>query len=326
MTIFKDCIDHLLAGEIDEAETDCNNINFELIKIDDTGIDGEDIYCLKEVTLKGQGFLCINYNSAKKHHVSAPHPKHDSDTDREAVEVMRGIGARYLSIATTHRCENTATSSCDGTTTACGSSSAFRVSDMAHNADSYLHNFGVKVNDYDSSIITIQLHGCGTTFCQTTLSSDDVVARFSVGTTNNNGSNELVNRLEGEMNTLLSSYSEGDARSCSDENAADDDDKLCATTNPLGRYINGSTSNPCDDPAWPFTDFKNSRFLHIEQNWNLRHDNDTNTSSLNVTPAMLISALNSTLQGFAISSISGNTTEAGGTATFTVKLDSEQVV
>jgi hypothetical protein len=92
LTIFNDCVDHLLNKEIDEAESDCNSsgndiydINFKLIKIDDTGTSGEDLYCLQENTLKGQGFFCINYNASKKHHVSIPHPLYDSNTNVEAL-------------------------------------------------------------------------------------------------------------------------------------------------------------------------------------------------------------------------------------------------
>lgn len=293
LAIFNNCLEHLLNREIDAAETDCNgtgndiyDINFRLIRIDDTGTEGEDLYCLQENSLQGRGFFCINYSSTKKHHISAPHPLFEADTDIEAVEVMRGMGARYISISTTHRCANTATSSCDGTTSVCGGPGAFRKSDMAHNTDSFFHAFGVKIRDYDTGAYTVQLHGCGSSSCPSSKEASDIVARISVGAITNLGGDEAVNRLKAELNTLLLPLGEGRVLSCNDV-SDDGDEKLCGTTNTLGRYINGSTTDPCDVAGSVFTD---SRFLHIEQNSNLRNNGD------DVSPSLLIEALNATLQ------------------------------
>jgi hypothetical protein len=58
--------------------------------------------------------------------------------------------------------------------------------------------------------------------------------------------------------------------------------------NPLGRYINGQT-DPCQNSA---SDFANSRWLHIEQNRNLRQDDGAGDA---VTPELLINAINDAL-------------------------------
>jgi hypothetical protein len=60
---------------------------------------------------------------------------------------------------------------------------------------------------------------------------------------------------------------------------------LCGTTNTLGRYINGQPE-PCQNSA---ADFSNSRWLHIEQNANMRRDDGAGDS---VTPQTLVEALN----------------------------------
>ena len=275
----------LLAGDTQAALDVAAALNFELIRLTDTGNGDNELYCLRELILRGQGFYCVDFDSAAAHHVSAPHPLYDSNTNTESVTVMRGTSARFLSVATAHRCANSAATVCSGTTSACGAPGPYRVSDVAHNVDAFFHHFGINVHDRSTTTHTLQVHGCGSTSCPSNLDDNDIVARVSAGTTMDLPGDETVNRIKDALNAEIAPYSLGVALSCSEPVA---DKRLCGTTNPLSRYINGQ-ADPCQNPATSFTD---SRWLHIEQNRNLRVDDGAGDD---ITPNTLIEAINTTL-------------------------------
>jgi hypothetical protein len=93
---------------------------------------------------------------------------------------------------------------------------------------------------------------------------------------------ELVNMLNAELNEELAGLQLGSSLSCSEPSA---DKQLCGTTNTLGRYINGQP-DPCQNSA---SVFANSRWLHIEQNANIRQDDGAGDA---VTPDTLANAIN----------------------------------
>ena len=272
----------LINRQFDSVRTIAASSNFELVKIVDTGSANNEIYCLRERVLSGHGLYCIDPDATTRHHISAPHPQFDLETNVEAVAVMRGTGARYLSISTTHRCANAAASPCSGTTSVCGATGPYKVSDPAHNVDAFFQRFGIAVHDSSASGVTIQLHGCGSIACPANGDDGDIVARISAGTADDLPATELVNVLTAELNEELQPLQMGAALSCSEPVA---DKQLCGTTNTLGRYINGQT-DPCDTPA---SSFAGSRWLHIEQSSNLRRDDGAGDE---VTPAALIRAIN----------------------------------
>ncbi len=278
---FDSLVTSFLGQQLDMAETAASIINFELIRIVDTGANNNELYCLRERALRGQGFYCVEFDSATAHHVSVPHPLYDMSTNMEAVAVMRGTGARFLSISTTHRCSNAAVSSCSGTTTVCGASGPYKVSDVAHSVNSFFHRFGLAAHDSGASVVTMQLHGCGSTSCPSNGNNGDIVARLSAGTTNDLPAVELVNVLNARLNEELWPIQMGISLSCSEPFP---DKRLCGTTNVLGRYINGQT-DPCQNSASAFT---NSRWLHIEQNANLRRDDGAGDD---LVPSTLINAI-----------------------------------
>lgn len=279
---FDALLQSLLAQDLRAAQVAAGSIGFRLIRLTDSGAGNNELYCLEEVDLAGWGFYCVDFDSPEAHHVSVPHPLFDSHTNTESVTIMRATGARFLSISSTHRCSNAATSSCTGTTSACGAPGAYKVSDVAHNVDSFFHHFGTIVHDRSAATHTLQLHGCGSAACPSNLDAADIVARLSAGTTGDLPATELVNVLNAELNEELAPLLLGSSLSCSEPSA---DKQLCGTTNTLGRYINGQ-ADPCQNSA---TDFGNSRWLHIEQNANIRQDDGAGDS---VTPDTLADAIN----------------------------------
>lgn len=279
---FDSLISSLLSQDLTTVQAAAGDIGFRLFRIIDSGAGNNELYCLEEIALSGQGFFCADFDSPDSHHISVPHPLFDSSTNTEAVAIMRATGARFLSISSTHRCSNAATSSCSGMTSVCGASGAYKVSDVAHTVDSFFFHFGKTVHDRSSATHTIQLHGCGSTACPSNNNDADIVARLSAGTTSDLPATELVNTLNAELNEELAPLQSGSSLSCSESTT---DKQLCATTNTLGRYINGQ-SDPCQNSA---ADFANSRWLHIEQNANLRRDDGAGDD---VTPSTLANAIN----------------------------------
>ena len=271
----------LIDGRLDAVRSLAAGINFELVRVVDTGANNNELYCLRERILRGQGLYCVDYDAPPTHFVSVPHPVYDADTNVEGVEVFRGIGARFYSLSTTHRCANSAESACSGTTSACRPAGPYKVSDPAHNVDAYFHHFGTTVVDNNPTTIAIQLHGCGASTCPANGDDADIVARISAGTEDNLPPDELVNVLTAELNEELQGLGRGSALSCSEPVA---DKQLCGTTNPLGRYINGQP-DPCENPG---VSFEGSRWLHIEQSRNLRRDDGAGDA---VVPDLLIRAI-----------------------------------
>ncbi len=111
--------------------------------------------------------------------VEAPHPLFDTHTEREAADLFVHVRASALLVAGSHRCANTTASPCSGTTTACGASAAFRVSDAAH---SRALPFDA-VHDALSRASTapfLQLHGNAAT-CPSALVSDSSGAWSTTG-------------------------------------------------------------------------------------------------------------------------------------------------
>lgn len=279
---FQTVVTNLINQNPQAALEVANSIGFRVLRLIDSGANNNELYCLEEVSLRGQGFYCVDLDSLNSHHVSVPHPLYDSRTNTQSVPVMRDTNARFLSISSTHRCSNAATSACSGTTSVCGDVGPYKVSDVAHNVDSFFYVFGTIIHDSSMSTHTLQLHGCGASTCPANNDNDDILARLSAGTTNNLPSTELVNVFTQEINDEVVGLQQGEAVSCSE---VSDDKRLCGTTNTLGRYINGQRDS-CQNSA---TNFVNSRWLHIEQNSNLRRDDGAGD---NVTPNTLIQAIN----------------------------------
>ena len=284
---FDALIADLMNQDLASAQSAAAAIGFRLLRIVDTAAGNNELFCLEETALRGQGFYCLDFDSPQSHHLSVPHPLYDRFTNTESVSIMRATGARFLSISTTHRCSNAAPSVCAGTTSVCGATGAYKVSDVAHTVDSFFYRFGVLAHDQGPATRTLQIHGCGSSACPANNDAADIVARLSAGTTADLPAGELVNVLNRELNEELAPLQQGVSVSCSEPSA---DKRLCGTTNTLGRYINGQP-DPCRNGA---TDFSGSRWLHIEQNANLRQDDGAGDA---VTPATLANAINRALAG-----------------------------
>ncbi len=195
--------------------------------------------------------------------IEAPHQKHDTRTGVFSSEIFRQIGARAFLLAGTHRCANTASSSCSGTTTTCNGSGPFKVSDMAHTDQSFFQVFHEEASNETAGTRVIQVHG---------FSSDPEDPEFTIsdGTTTDNPSGTyLPNQFTSVLESKIAGYSSKGGNSC---NLAGDLNLLCGTWNTQGRYTNGVPSaDACDTAASSATGL----FLHAELSYDLRHTGGT---------------------------------------------------
>ena len=253
-----------------------------------------DVYCLQEVFARaaGRGFFCINFAAENNHHVSAPHSEYDTNTDVESANVFWDMSARYLSVATAHRCGDASiVNACGGTTSACkldtdgAGSLPFKISDQAHAINTFFHDWTTYIHDRNTAnpaddIYSLQLHGCGTGSCPNSdpSSTTDFITFLSLGSEDNVVST-LVNSLKTTLEGIFSAATRigaGVPQVISCNLLADDGDQtLCGSRNPQGRYINGASTEAemCTDSSYTPTNtqLENSRFMHIEQSGTLRN-------------------------------------------------------
>lgn len=180
--------------------------------------------------------------------VEAPHPISDANTESQAPAVWSATRSEWFMLAGTHRCANTATSGCDGTTDACGKSAPFRESDAAHSTKTAFWGMHDLLTDQTTAAF-LQLHGNDATSCPEALVAD------GSGTYNASG---FAARMATELasgGTTVGKCGSGYPTSKCD---------LCATDNVEGRETAGS-ADACTAMG---TDY--SRFVHIEQHAGLR--------------------------------------------------------
>ena len=242
-------LDTMLVWEdYEAAATLAGDIGYELVHLQD---GGEAFYILrmKEGSSHYWGTYVIRppAGDVRKVVIQSPHPRYDLNTGKEGVYVFRKSGVYAFCLAGTHRCNSTYFSPCDGTTTACNSTSQpYRISDMAHNVGSIFELTTEVLARHDPALVFIQLHGFA-------MRDTDPYVIMSNGT-----------RLTPHPDWLDSLKDAlHDADPVLDFRVAHQDpdwNRLIAFTNVQGRYLNGS-SDICKADA----DTVSGRFIHIEQ-------------------------------------------------------------
>jgi len=179
--------------------------------------------------------------------ISAPHIKYDTNTGKQAAYCFRNNLAKALFINGTHRCNNEIPTSCDGTTTACSSTSeAYRISDMAHTVRSVFQKTTEILATSLPSRIFVQLHGF-----------DKNPSDPSVIMSNGTRETPVVDYASLIKAALLS---EDNSLTFKIAHIDKDWTKLTGFSNTQGRYLNNSP-DPCSTSATSTT----GRFIHIEQ-------------------------------------------------------------
>jgi len=165
LTVWNTVIDAVLVNNISTARTNAASLNYQVTEFTDTSLSPNQVfYVLEEKSNQTNywGTYVFSQTPIRNNLViQAPHSKYDTNTGKEAVHCFKNLVAKALFINGTHRCNNSNASSCSGTTSTCGSTAAFRVSDLAHNTVSVFQKTTENVFNTVSNSIFIQLHGFG---------------------------------------------------------------------------------------------------------------------------------------------------------------------
>ncbi|MCA9735310.1 MAG: T9SS type A sorting domain-containing protein [Deferribacteres bacterium] len=222
---------------------------YELFQYTDTGNDDAVYYFVREKTpvTKGWGTFVFATSYLRQLAIETPHPIYDTNTYKQSPDMFRLTGARYLIMAGTHRCANSAISGCDGTSSSCGG--AYKVSDMAHSVNTFFQITHEEIAKFNDKTYQVQIHGHSQSSCEDIFLS--------------NGHNTVVmDQLLALRDHILTNT----ALTC--EVAGQSSCTLVASTNVQGRFTNGVRSNPCNSyaSAQNITGY----FIHAEQTRTVR--------------------------------------------------------
>jgi hypothetical protein len=180
--------------------------------------------------------------------IEAPHPIFDTNTEIESADLFVQYGAAAFLLAGTHRCTDTAASPCSGTTTACGTSAPFRISDAAHANALPFSAIHAAYSTAVPGALFLQLHG-NSDACPTALMSD------ASGTWSGVGSTATLAAALQTRGVAIGECGMGyPTTSCN----------LCGTDNVEARFTAGATD------ACTMRGASYGRFIHVEQQPSLR--------------------------------------------------------
>jgi hypothetical protein len=250
LTVWNTVIDAVLANDISTARTNAASLNYQVTEFTDTSLSPSQIfYVLEEKSSQTNYWGTYVFSKTPIRNnlvIQAPHSKYDTNTGKEAVHCFKNLVAKALFINGTHRCNNSDSSSCSGTTSACGSTASFRVSDLAHNTVSVFQQTTENVFNTVTNSVFIQLHGFGK-------KSTDPYVIISNGTrvtpTIDYGAQlrSALLAVDGNLTFKLAHIDQSWTR-------------LIGFTNTQGRLINNS-GDYCSTSATTTT----GRFIHVEQ-------------------------------------------------------------
>ncbi|MHC1738132.1 MAG: peptidoglycan DD-metalloendopeptidase family protein [Ignavibacteriaceae bacterium] len=244
---------HMLQGNYGVANTAANNFGYRVVIFYDT-TTLETYYILEKQSSSTNHWGMFVYNPTAKRSrlfIQAPHPKYDSYTDRQATYMFRYNSCRALFITGTHRCNSTTNTTCSGTSTVCGPSGPYKISDQAHTVDGMLQVSTNLLNNNITNLTVIQPHGF-------TMGEDDPHMIMSNGT-RYTPSPDYIQILQQHL------LEADDTLTFKTAHLDPDWDRLIALINTQGRLVNNSI-DPCSNNATATT----GRFIHIEQAYSLR--------------------------------------------------------
>ena len=186
--------------------------------------------------------------------VEAPHPIADTDTELQATAVFVQTGARFLSVAGSHRCADREASACSGTTAVCNDddtapAAPFRISDAAHTEQLPFFRIHALQSDRDPKLLFLQLHGNASAACPDALVSD------SSGAWSDSGAAARLGAALAARGASVGKCGMGFPVVGCD---------LCGTDNVEARETNGA-NDACTENGT-----SSGRFVHVEQHGALR--------------------------------------------------------
>lgn len=243
-------IDFLLVENIGDARLNASSINYQVTEFTDTSITPSQVfYVLEEKSEQSNYWGTFVFSKTPTRNnliIQAPHSQFDTNTGKEAVYCFKKIVARAVFINGTHRCNSNSFSSCSGTTSACGSSDFYKVSDMAHNVNSIFQKTTEIIFRNISNSVFIQLHG----FAKRSTDPYVIISNGTRETPTTDYASLIEDALLTEDNLLTFKLAHINTNWA----------RLIGFTNTQGRLINDS-SDYCNTSATTTS----GRFIHIEQ-------------------------------------------------------------
>lgn len=251
-------LDAILANNIAEAVIRSAEVNYQITEFTDTTLSpNKAFYILEEQSNSSNYWGTYVFSQAPTTAnliLMAPHIKNDINTGNQAVYCFKNNVARAVFISGTHRCNSMDYSACSGTTSTCGSSESYRLSDMAHNTNSVFQETTANLLENIPDSVFVQLHGFGRQ------ASDPYVIM-------SNGTRETPIT---DYATLIKDALLVEDGSLTFEIAHINTSwtRLIGFTNTQGRLINSST-----DYCTASATTTSGRFIHIEQEKSKLRDN-----------------------------------------------------
>ncbi len=258
MSTWEQMLESLWEKDFTTATSLASQLNYDLIEFTDDTY-GEVYYVLQTKAINGNywGTYVFNpYSCQTNLVIQSPHPKYDSNTGKQGASVFENVGAAFFMLAGTHRCNSPTFTSCSGTTSSCGNSEAYRISDMAHNVNSIFQITHQFLYDKIPDVYTIQLHGFSWNSSLPHIIMSNGTSMQPIG--------------EDKLSELGMALSNIDTSLLHGLEHITPSLPLSGSTNTQGRYTNGS-ANPCTVSAA----FNSGRFFHLEQEYSkLRASSD----------------------------------------------------
>ncbi len=243
-------LDDLLADNLTDARLSACTLNYQVTEFTDTSISPSQIFYVLEEKSPQQNYWGTYVFSKTPERdnlvLTAPHSKFDTNTGKEAVHCFKNNVARAVFLNGTHRCNNSNFSGCSGTTSVCGSSESYRVSDLAHNTNSMFQKTTENLFNNISNSVFIQLHG----FEKQASDPYVIMSNGTRVTPSPDYATLIMNALLVEDNTLTFELAHINTSWT----------RLIGFTNTQGRLINNSADH-CTTSAT----ITSGRFVHIEQ-------------------------------------------------------------
>ena len=248
---------YVYTDKLDSAELIAQQVDYSLIIAVDTISTDSLIMLARQADGPHWGLFVFNKNACRADLIfMAPHPVKDLNTGLEASYCFLNTNASWLMISGTNRCNSTTLSSCSGTTSTCGSSEKYRISDLAHNEASIFQTTVGSLLSLMQNPYFLQFHGFSK-------QSTDPFIIWSNGT-----------RVEPDFDPIeeISRFLTIIDTSLTHKIAHLDLswNRLIGFFNTNGRLINNSVA-PCSQNA----DTTLGRFLHIEQEYHKLRKNST---------------------------------------------------
>ena len=159
-------IDFLLVDNLTSARSTAGGLGYQVTEFTDTSIVPNQVFYVleKESSSSNHWGVYVFSKTPKRNNliIQAPHIRNDINTGQQAVHCFKNTFARAVFISGTHRCNNTTSSSCDGSTSTCNAGSEpYRISDMAHNVTTMFQKTTENLLGSISNSVFVQLHGFG---------------------------------------------------------------------------------------------------------------------------------------------------------------------